>query len=181
MSHYRRLKVNHQTYFFTQVSYRRRKIFCDDLFRNSLREAVAFTKNKYPFQVDAWVLLPDHMHAIWTLPIDDANFSMRWSLIKRITTVTCGGYYHNDKFLTPSKQRRRESTIWQRRFYEHAIRDDNDFTRHMDYCHYNPVKHGLSESPCKWPYSTFHKLVNNGFYNLNWDVDFDDTGYNYGE
>jgi putative transposase len=106
------------------------------------------------------VLLPDHLHCLWTLPDGDADFSRRWSVIKRLTTQACG------------------SPIWQPRFWEHAIRDERDLHRHLDYVHGNPVKHGLVQRAADWPYSSFHRYLRNGAYPEDWydagpDMDLD--------
>nr|WP_245890572.1 transposase [Roseovarius confluentis] len=101
------------------------------------------------------VILPDHIHAVWTLPPDDADFSIRWKKIKSVFSRHCvaSGYANR------SRMRKDEKGIWQRRFWEHAIRDDADFVAHVNYCHFNPVKHGLVEHPEDWPYSTIHRTI----------------------
>jgi len=147
MSNYRRAPTDGCTYFFTLVSYQRQKILCNEFIRRSLRKAIKATQIKHPFTVDAWVLLPDHLHCIWTLPAHDKDFSTRWSVIKRRVSVACAQRYKQDYLMSDSKLKHRESTIWQRRFWEHQIRDQNDFNQHLDYIHYNPVKHGLCERP----------------------------------
>jgi len=110
-------------------------------------------KSTDPFNINAWVLLPEHLHCIWTLPADDMNFSKRWGLIKAKFSKESGGLTR---------------PVWQNRFWEHLIRDDRDLQMHLDYIHYNPVKHGLVESPKDWPPSTFHRYVQKGLYPLNW-------------
>jgi len=179
MSYYRRAKTTGASYFFTVVSYRRRDILCDTRVREALRKAIAEVRNKSPFTIDAWVLLPDHLHCIWTLPPNDADFSSRWGRIKRLVSMDCGNVYHRDEWMTTSKKKHRESMIWQRRFWEHQIRDEKDFNHHMDYIHYNPVKHGISRRVVDWPYSTFHRYVKNGIYPSNWGgngIEFVDIG-----
>jgi putative transposase len=111
---------------------------------------------KHPFTIDALVLLPDHMHCIWALPQSDASFGIRWAMIKRFVTKRCGLDLHRDDWMNKSKRRRKESTIWQRRFWEHQIRDEQDYAIHMDYIHFNPVKHGYVQNVIDWQYSTFH-------------------------
>ena len=128
MSHYRRLDSKGATWFFTVVTYQRREFLCDDEVRAALREAILRTRARYPFKIDAWVLLPDH--CIWTLPEDDSNFQLRMRLIKRHVTLTCSEFLHDDKLNTPSRRKKKESTIWQKRFWEHQIRDDEDFRHH---------------------------------------------------
>lgn len=168
MSNYRRAKLCGASYFFTLIAYRRRPVLCDDIVRQALRNAVEATRKEHPFSIDAWVLLPDHLHCIWTLPPDDADFPLRWSKIKRRTSKACREAYRDDRLSTPSRRKHRESTLWQRRYWEHLIRDEDDFVRHMDYIHYNPVKHRLVARVGDWPHSTFHRLVANGMYPESW-------------
>lgn len=181
MSRYRRANTAGATYFFTVVTYRRRDFLCDDPVRLALREAIQKVRAKYPFQIDAWVLLPDHLHAIWTLPKGDADFPLRWQLIKRHVTRQCGELLHQPDLMTVSKTKHRESTIWQRRYWEHMIRDDADYEQHMNYLHYNPVKHGLVKQVKDWPYSSFHRYVENGTYDKNWGATMSRDDGNYGE
>ena len=168
MSRYRRALVAGGTYFFTVVTYRRQTILCDDMLRLALRYAIESVRASRPFQIDAWVLLPDHLHCIWTLPEGDFDFSTRWMMIKRKVSIACAAHYGRADWLTASKLKHRESTLWQRRFWEHQIRDDEDYTRHMDYLHFNPVKHGLVAQARDWPYSSFHRHVEDGRYAENW-------------
>lgn len=180
MSHYRRANTTGGTYFFTVVTYLRQKILTDEYIRQALQKAITETQEKHPFTIDAWILLPDHLHCLWTLPKDDANFSKRWGIIKRKVSLACANQYKNEKWLTPSKRKHRESTLWQRRFWEHKIRDENDFEKHVDYIHYNPVKHGLCEQPKSWPYSTIHRYIKEGIYPEDWAIvnsNFPDKGY----
>lgn len=118
--------------------------------------------------IDAWVLLPDHLHCVWTLPEGDLDFSSRWMAIKRAVSLACRDGNRREDLLNASKRARRESTLWQRRFWEHQIRDESDFARHVDYLHYNPVKHGHVRQPGDWPYSTFHRYVRAGLYAPDW-------------
>lgn len=166
MSHFRRLRSG-PTYFFTVISYHRRPILCDDAIRSSLRDAFDRTRARLPFTIDAMVLMPDHLHCIWTLPDDDVDVSSRWAHIKHHVSYTCGLQYV-DTVRSTSNRQRGESTIWQRRFWEHLIRDDDDLQRHVDYIHYNPVKHGYTASADAWPYSSFGRYVRNGVYPADW-------------
>lgn len=134
MSNYRRANLSGGTYFF-------------DTARQLLREAILKTRQNHPFTIDAFVLLPNHLHCLWTLPENDHNFSTRWNLIKSTFSKSAKPYYHNTQWMNPSKQKHRETTIWQRRFWEHLIRDDHDFEKHVDYIHWNPVKHGYVQQP----------------------------------
>ncbi|MET0983137.1 MAG: transposase [Telluria sp.] len=167
MSRYRRQSAG-STYFFTVVAYRRRPIFCDPTFRAALRRAIQTVCVTRPFTVDAWVLMPDHMHCIWTLPQDDHGYSTRWAEIKRYVSSACRENLFIPHLLTRSGKQRNESTIWQRRFWEHQIRDAFDMEKHVDYIHFNPVKHGHVQQVCDWPYSTFHRYVREGIYVSDW-------------
>ncbi len=182
MPNYRRAITPGATYFFTLISYRRQPILCDAPIRQALRESIAAIRKTRPFKVDAWVLLPDHLHCIWTLPDDDADFSQRWALIKRKVSVNCRESYNHQKWITPSKRKHRESTIWQRRFWEHQILDDEDFQRHMDSIHWNPVKHSHVSKPSDWPYSTFHRYVAQNVDYKDWGcIDGDIDASKFGE
>lgn len=173
MSRYRRSLLAGDTYFFTVVTYRRQTILCDEMLRDALRSAIESVRASRPFMIDAWVLLPDHLHCIWTIPKGDADFSTRWMMIKRKVSIACAAQYQRPEWLTVSKQKHRESTIWQRRFWEHQIRDDIDFAKHLDYLHYNPVKHGLVNQAKDWQYSSFHRYVKNGLYDEMWGLSVD--------
>ncbi len=165
MSRFRR--ANHgTTFFFTVVSYHRRPILCDAVIRTALRDAIQSVRRMKPFAIDGWVLLPDHLHCIWTLPPDDTDFSQRWSQIKHRVSHTCGDRYRVRG--SDAAIRRGESTIWQRRFWEHQIRSEVDMQRHMDYIHFNPVKHGQVATAADWPYSTFGRYVKAGIYAADW-------------
>ncbi len=167
MPKYRRIKAEGGTYFFTSNTEKRRPILTNALIRQALRDAIITTREILPFKIEAWVLLPDHLHTIWTLPEEDANFSSRWAMIKQYVTKACRPSVHPEK-VSQSKKGRKEGSIWQRRFWEHLIRDDDDFAKHMDYIHWNPVKHGFVPRVIDWPYSTFHKLVAQGVYPPDW-------------
>ena len=182
MPNYRRVKSDGGTFFFTVVTYRRQKFLTRSDCRRALRNAITEVKQDHPFHIDAWVLLSDHMHCIWTMQKNDADFSKRWGLIKAGFSKQVKDLLHREALMSPSKRKHRESSIWQRRFWEHAIRDDEDFARHVDYIHYNPVKHGYVDRVCDWPYSTFHRYVRCGVYLMAWAGVVDDTeGNKYGE
>lgn len=169
MSNYRRSSITGGTYFFTVNSFRRRPILTTESLRDALRTAIQNTRRTQPFEIDAWILLPDHLHCIWTLPEGDANFSARWSMIKRMVSQACADNL-GIADLSASRKQRNESSIWQRRFWEHQIRDDNDFSRHVDYIHWNPVKHGLVNRAQDWPHSTFHRYVEQGLLAPDWGI-----------
>ena len=166
MSRFRRAFTG-PCYFFTVVAYRRRPILCDDLILRALRDAIVTVRSRRPFTIDAWVQLPDHLHCIWTLPQEDTDFSQRWSEIKHSVSYACRGRY-DDPGLSPSMKKRRMATIWQRRFWEHQIKDERDFSRHVDYIHINPVRHDLVEHASLWPYSSFRRHVHDGIYPVDW-------------
>jgi putative transposase len=132
-----------------------------------LRNAYAAARTRDPFETIAVCVLPDHLHATWALPPDDADFSRRWSLIKY--NFSRGLPINPDR--SQSKIAKRETGIWQRRFWEHAIRDEADLARHIDYIDFNPVKHGLVSRACNWPHSSFHRYVARGFLPLDWGGD----------
>jgi putative transposase len=181
MSYYRRANGAGGTYFFTVVTYRRRSWLTDNDARQSLRQGIALARRSHPFEIDAWVLLPDHLHCVWTLPPGDANFAVRWAIIKRHATRCCGARLHRDDWMSASKNRRHEATLWQRRYWEHQIRNEADFRRHIDYLHWNPVKHGYVDEVAQWPYSTFHRHVRDGVYPMNWGGQFESDGAIFGE
>lgn len=170
MPDYRRVYRGGSCVFFTVVTGKRERVLTTETARTALRTAIQTTRQRLPFQIDAWVLLPDHLHCIWTLPENDANFSARWSMIKRLTSQAMMNRPngHPGARPSPSQQRRKESGFWQRRFWDHVIRDQKDFCRHMDYLHWNPVKHGLVDEVRQWPYSSFHRHVTDGLYPLGW-------------
>jgi putative transposase len=151
------------TYFFTvNLADRRRTLLVEHI--DHLRETVRKVKQTHPFDIVAWVVLPDHMHAIWRLPEGDADCATRWALIK---AGFSRGIPKEEK-IHASKQSKRERGIWQRRYWEHVIRDDRDYEAHVNYCYINPVKHGWVERVCDWPFSTFHRDVEAGIYTANW-------------
>ncbi len=171
MSNYRRFYPTGGTWFFTVVAYHRRPILCDEPIRDALRAAIKYTQQDYPFTIDAIVLMPDHLHCLWTLPQEVSDYSKRWRIIKRRVSVACAEQYKQPDLLTESKKKHRESTIWQRRFWAHQILDQADFNHHFNYIHYNPVKHGLCQKPSDWPWSTFHRYVKEGIYQKDWAQD----------
>ncbi len=157
MSQYHRAISPGGTFFFTLVTHQRKNIFENEYNVQILRDAIKKIKATRPFNIDAMVVLPDHIHCIWKLPEDDFDFSGRWREIKKSVTKSIS--HHNGY---PVK------TIWQRRFWEHLITDDKDWRTHMDYIHYNPVKHGYVKSPIDWPWSSFNNAVKKGWYDANW-------------
>lgn len=145
MPDYRRAYLKGGTFFFTVVSYKRYPILKEEAAIDLLRQSFQITMATCPFRVDAIVILPDHLHTIWTLPDNDSDFSIRWKRIKANFSKDYQGCVVED--ISESMRKKKEKGIWQRRFWEHAIRDQKDFNRYCDYIHYNPVKHGLVNSP----------------------------------
>nr|WP_243405516.1 transposase [Solimicrobium silvestre] len=131
---------------------------------DALREAFRVTKKTHPFVIEAMVVLPDHLHCLWRLPPDDSDYPKRWRLIKAHFSqmLACG------EFISASRKKKGERGIWQRRYWEHVIRDERDLHNHLDYIHYNPVKHGHVLRAIDWPYSSFHIYVVRGHYPADW-------------
>jgi len=170
MPDYRRSKVEGGTYFFTVVTYNRHPLFASDEARQILHAAWANTQHRFPFITDAVCLLPDHLHCIWTLPDGDDRYSVRWKEIKRLFTkefLARGGSGGNRN---ESRMKRGEAAVWQRRFWEHRIRDDRDYYQHIEYIHYNPVKHKLVSNPADWPWTSLHRFIDLGYCEKNWGV-----------
>lgn len=181
MSEYRRSRAQGATFFFTVVTERRRPILTRPEVRDALRNAIRRVRTELPFVVHGWVLLPDHLHSIWELPSGDSAFGKRWGLIKAGVSKTCRPLWSEEP-ASSSQTKRHESGIWQRRFWEHQIRDKEDFARHMDYIHWNPVKHGHVSYARDWPYSSFHRYVNAEKYLAGWGMAEGDPGAGeYGE
>ena len=168
MPNYRRAYRPGGTFFFTLVTYERTPLLCDERARMLLHEAIAACGRNHPFTIDAMILLPDHLHAIWTLPEGDADFSTRFAVLKKGFTerwLSAGGC---EGRITGSRRRNRRRGVWQRRFWEHAIRDQADLNNHVNYIHYNAVKHNLCACPHAWPYSTFDRWCGMGRYRRDW-------------
>jgi putative transposase len=168
MPEYRRSIAPGSTFFFTVVMDRRRPILIQPDTLEYLRTAFREEMAHHPFEIDAIAILPDHLHCIWTLPTDDTRYSMRWSAIKgRLTSLfLAGGATETQR--SSSRHKRGERGVWQRRFWEHVIRSDDDYERHMDYIHYNPVRHGHASCPHAWAHSSFAKWVSRGVYPADW-------------
>jgi len=168
MSQYRRNYVEGGSYFFTVVIYMRQPLL-DEMTIPILSKGLKECISTRTFTVEAMVILPDHIHCIWQLPPTDDDYSSRWKFIKafftREYTRRVGKAVAKP---TISMQKKSEKAIWQRRFWEHTIRDERDYRFHCDYIHYNPVKHGLVKSPRDWPHSRFHEFVEKGLYPESW-------------
>ncbi len=176
MVRYRRNFVAGGTFFFTvALADRRASTLVDQV--HPLRAAFRLARRERPFAIDAIVVLPEHLHTVMTLPPDDADFSGRWRRIKSLFTrhmVRAG--------LAVTRDRRGEYALWQRRFWEHTVRDETDFGRHVDYIHYNPIKHGLVSQASDWPYSSLHAFVRRGVLQSDWAGTVEEAkGADFGE
>jgi len=168
MPNYRRFPPDNRPIFITLVTYQRRPILVDH--RGALRHALEQTRNSLPFDLHAIVLLPDHCHLIMQLPEGETDFSVRINQIKGRFSRALPGL---DETTDHSRQKRRERAVWQRRFWEHVIRNEEEFARHLDYIHFNPVKHGYAERCRDWPWSSFHRCVGKGYYDIDWGVNIE--------
>ena len=176
MTQYRRNFVPGGTYFFTvNLAERRQRLLTDHI--DLLRAAFRYTLARHPFTLEAIVVLPEHLHAIWTLPADDADFALRWRLIKTHFSRPLLA----DERRSDSRVGKAERGIWQRRFWEHTLRDERGYEKHVDYIHFNPVKHGHVEQVADWPYSSFHRYLRLGLYPLDWGGGNRDEGEVFGE
>jgi putative transposase len=173
---YRRARRSGGTYFFTvNLEDRSSRLLIEKI--DVLREAVRRVHLAHPMEIVAMVILPDHLHAVWTLPSGDSNYPQRWSQIK-------GGFsrgLNRAERIGNSRRRKRERGIWQRRYWEHQIRDDGDLERHIDYIHFNPVKHGYVESPVEWPFSSVHRYIRTGVLTAAWAAGDDVSDGAFGE
>ena len=160
---YRRAQVQGGCYFFTVVLADRRSALLVehiDVLRNALR----VVRQRHPFEIVAMVVMPEHLHAVWQLPPGDADYATRWALVKSAFSRAIP----NLETIHASRISKRERGIWQRRYWEHLIRDDEDLTRHLDYIHFNPVKHGLVQRAVDWPYSSLHRYIRKGILPTEW-------------
>jgi len=163
VSNYRRNFVPGGCYFFTvNLLERKQNLLTEHI--DLLRGSVRTVRRLYPFHIDAWVVLPDHIHCVLTLPPNDDDYPLRWRLIKLLFSKGLPA----DERLSAVRKRRGERGIWQRRYWEHTIRDERDYSRHIDYIHVNPLKHGYVHQVADWPYSTFHRYVADGLLPVDW-------------
>jgi len=168
MPEYRRALVPRGTFFLTVVTQHRASFLCDERARNALRRSIEQCRSAHPFDLEAIVLLPDHLHLMLKLPDDDPNFSVRVASIKANFTrswLTAGGIETSQ---SSSREQHGHRGVWQKRFWEHCVKDKPDWGEHLNYVHFNPVKHGLVTCPHLWPYSTFRKWVARGVYPPDW-------------
>ncbi len=168
MSNYRRYFVPGGTFFFTVVTQDRAPILVSPEARAIHRDALTNCRQRVPFRIEAMVLLPEHIHVIWLLPPGDDRYALRWAFVKKEFTkmwLQAGG---SERPISSARRGRRRRGVWQPRYWEHLISDENDFERHLEYIHYNPVKHGHVECPRDWPFSSFHRWVRTGAYEAEW-------------
>lgn len=165
MAIYRRLYCHGGCYFFTvNLANRHSQLLIEHI--ELLKQSIRHVQQKHPFYIDAIVVLPEHLHCVWTLPTNDMDYSTRWRLIKSYFSYHLP--YLNDEVYSDSRVKKSERGIWQRRFWEHLIRNEEDYRAHIDYVHINAVKHQLVNRVVDWPYSSFHKAVKQGIYDVNW-------------
>lgn len=165
MGRYRREAIAGATWFVTLVSHERRPVLIEPAVRVALRGALHKVRRRLPFHINAIVLLPDHLHCVVTLPPGDAALALRISMIKRLTSQAVRDHV---PVLDETRLKRRELGLWQRRYWEHRIRDETDFERHVDYVHWNPVKHQWVGCVAEWPFSSFHRYAARGIYPPDW-------------
>lgn len=144
---------------------RKRRLLTEHI--EDLRDAFRKVEQAHPFHIDAIVILPDHLHALWTLPEGDDDFSLRWRQIKSAFFRAIG----TGERISKSRTQKKERGIWQRRFWEHLIRGERDFSNHLDYIHFNPVKHGYVTKPDDWAYSSIHRYIFLGVYSPGWTIE----------
>lgn len=177
MRTYTRTRIPGATYFFTVTLAERQG---NDLLIKHidvLRDAFRVVQQAHPFVIEAAVVLPEHLHCLWQLPPGDDDFPKRWRLIKAYFSRMLP----RDERVSASRMRKGERGIWQRRYWEHVIRDERDLRHHLDYIHYNPVKHGLVEHAMDWPYSSLHRFVARGLYPADWAASAGVSALDFGE
>jgi putative transposase len=168
MADYRRYWVPGGTYFFTLVTHQRAPVFADEASVQCLREAVAIVQREQPFQFCAAVVLPDHMHFLWSLPPGDSDYAKRIGRLKVLFTRSIRDAGHVDSRDSMSRDKHREGSVWQRRFWEHTLKDEAELSGYLDYIHHNPVKHGWAACPHTWKASSFRHWVSRGLYEIEW-------------
>jgi putative transposase len=176
MTNYRRNFLPGGSYFFTVNLFDRgSRLLTEQI--EPLRNAFRYTRERHPFSIEASVILPDHLHAVWTLPEGDADYALRWRLIKSAFSHALPP----SEPVSKSRSGKGERGIWQRRYWEHTLRDEADFAKHVDYIHFNPVKHGHVTRVADWPHSSFHRFVRLGIYPADWAGDAKQAGSRFGE
>ncbi len=162
---YKRLFLKNHPYFITVVTHQRNPILIENI--DLLRESFKYAKTKFNFQIEAIVILPDHFHLIVELN-NPKEYPKIIGVVKSYFTKNCDAKYYEHLSQSYSREKQNYKPIWQKRFYEHTIRDERDFKLRLDYIHFNPVKHGLVSSVKDWEYSSFDKFVKLGEYNREW-------------
>jgi REP-associated tyrosine transposase len=176
MTSYRRNFIPGGSYFFTvNLADRRSRLLTENI--DLLRSAFRYARERHPLTIDAIVVLPDHLHTVWSLPEGDGDFALRWRLIKS----TFSRELPADEPISESRADKGERGIWQRRYWEHTLRDERDLERHIDYIHFNPVKHGHVSQVKDWPYSSFHRMVQLGICPEDWAGNIDENDAAFGE
>lgn len=173
---YRRANIQGGCYFFTvALANRKSALLVEQV--DYLRQAFRIVRQRHPFEIIAMAVMPEHLHTIWQMPPGDADFALRWALIKSAFSRAIPKH----EYISKSRESKRERGIWQRRYWKHMIRDDNDLEGHVDYIHYNPVKHGLVQRAIDWPHSSIHRYVRLGWLNENWGTADEALSENFGE
>ena len=173
---YRRANVQGGCYFFTvALANRKTALLVEHI--DTLRHAFRLIRKRHPFEIVAMAVMPEHLHTVWQMPQGDADFALRWALIKSAFSRSIPKH----EYIRPSHESKRERGIWQRRYWEHLIRDDEDLERHVNYIHYNPVKHGHATSPWDWPHSSLRQCAARGWYPDNWSIASDMNESEVGE
>ena len=178
MPDYRRWYVPGGTYFFTLVTANRQPILCGDAARRFLRKALETVREKRPIDLVAIVLLPDHLHTIWTLPVGDTDYPTRLRRMKEEFTVSYLAEGGTEAATSRSRKEKKERGVWQKRYWEHTVKDEEDLKRCVDYVHWNPKKHGLVANVRDWPWSSFHRYIELGEYTRDWGANDPTPGYN---
>jgi putative transposase len=174
---YRRANIPGSSVFITLITYQRQQLFSAPENIDKLRQACDLMRAEKPFTIDAAVILPEHVHFLWTLPPDDPDYSYRVGRMKVLFTRALRGVNNLPDDVCESRKKHRESNVWQRRFYEHTIRDEIDLRQHLDYLHFNPVKHGLVKCVHDWQYSSFHRGVKRHEYDIKWGCQCEDNSF----
>ena len=185
MPDWRRAHVPGGSFFFTVVTDGRRPLFRDVRGAKVLGSVLRACRTRWPFTIAAIVLLPDHLHAIWSLPRGDADYAKRWAWIKKEFTKAWLAQSGRERPQSAARVRERRRGVWQAKYWEHTLEDEDDFERHFDYIHFNPVKHGYVSAPYDWKPSSFHRWVRKGVYDPDWgqrqELNFRDVQDSVGE
>jgi putative transposase len=168
MPNYRRFYFPGGTYFFTIVTCNRYPFFNSPIARRILLASCRLVEHEMPFKLFAWAVMPEHLHAVVTLPRGDCDFSTRIKKLKKSFSESWLASGGHEEPISESRKRKKERGIWQRRYYEHLVQDEIDLENHVDYIHFNPVKHELVQSPNQWRWTSFQRFVKAGQYSIDW-------------